>query len=127
MRTVTSPTPSTFGGLASSETTCGWDRRNSAASSMVTSRSPAGTKDESTPSKVVLPDPVPPETTMFARARTHAPRNSTIDSVRVPRATRSWGVNGRRVNLRTVITGPQSERGGTIACTRDPSGSRAST
>ena len=45
----------------------------------------------------------------------------------VPRASRSPGPRGIDENFRTFRTGPQSERGGTIACTREPSGSRAST
>jgi hypothetical protein len=83
--------------------------------------------DERTPSSVVFPDPVPPETTMLAFARTQAPRNPIMASVRAPFATRSPGVNGLRANFRMVMIGPQSERGGMIALTRDPSESRAST
>ena len=125
-RTLTPPTPSTLAGRASNAITCGWDRRSSAASSIVMSRSSAPMNDERTPSSDVLPEPVPPDTTMFALARTQAPRNPAIDSVRVPSRTRSSGVKGRSANFLIVITGPQSERGGMIAFTRAPSGSRAS-
>jgi hypothetical protein len=90
-------------------------------------RSFGGTKVDSTPRSVVLPEPVPPETTMFAFARTHAPRNSITGSLMLPIRMRSPGASGRSVNLRMVTTGPQSERGGMIAFTRDPSESRAST
>jgi hypothetical protein len=45
----------------------------------------------------------------------------------VPRRMRSSGANARNENLRIVMTGPQSERGGMIAFTREPSGSLAST
>ena len=127
-RTVTSPTPSTLGGRASSETTCGWVSRSSAASSIVMSRSLAGMNEESTPRSVVFPDPVPPETTMLTRARTqaaeelHHRRRERPQRDEVVRAT-----SGRSANLRMVTTGPQSERGGMIAFTREPSGSRAST
>ncbi len=41
--------------------------RSSAASSIVTIRSPAGRKADSAPSVVVLPEPVPPQTRMFRR------------------------------------------------------------
>src|SRR6059058_4710884 len=94
---------------------------------MVMSRSSGGTKDERAPRSDVLPAPVPPETITLAFARTQAPRNSIIGAVRDPISTRSRGVNGRRLNLRMVTTGPQSERGGMITLTLDPSGSRAST
>ncbi len=126
-RTVTSPAPSTLGGRASRETTCGWGSRSSAASSMVMSRSPGGMNEESTPSNVVFPVPVPPETTMFALPLTLAARNSIIGSVRLPIRTRSSGLKGRSENLRMVTTGPQSERGGITTFTREPSASRAST
>ena len=36
-------------------------------------------------------------------------------------------MNGFFANLRTVMTGPTSDSGSTIALTRDPSGRRAST
>ena len=54
------PTPSSEGGRLSSRTTCGSGIRSSAASSIVTTRSPAGTKAASAASVVVLPLPVPP-------------------------------------------------------------------
>jgi len=68
--------------------------------------------DERTPSRVVFPEPVPPDTTTFALARTQAPRKSRICAVMLPRRTRSSGMSGLSVNLRIVTTGPQSERGG---------------
>ena len=43
---------------------------------------------------VVLPEPVPPATKMFRRARTQASRNSNISGVAVPKRTRSSTVNG---------------------------------
>ena len=51
---------------------------------MVMIRSSFGMKLESTFSSVVLPEPVPPETTMFSRASTAARRKVTISWVRVP-------------------------------------------
>ena len=60
---VIAPLPSMLGGRASSVTTCSWRSWSSAASSIVTMRSSSGMKDESTLSIVVLPEPVPPETT----------------------------------------------------------------
>ncbi len=83
-------------------------------------------KDDSTPSSVVFPELVPPETTTFIRPRTHAERNASIRGPRLPFATSSSGRRGTAENLRTVTHGPRSERGGTIAWTRLPSGSRAS-
>ena len=94
---------------------------------MVMIRSSSGMKLESTFRNVVLPDPVPPVTSMFNRARTHSPRNSPISGEIVPRPIRSGMVSRRWANLRIVIAGPFSESGGMMAFTRDPSGSRAST
>jgi hypothetical protein len=126
-RMVTSPLPSMLGGRFSSRMTCFWRICNSAASSMVMMRSPAGMKLDRTFSSVVLPEPVPPEMTMFSRPRVQADRNSTRSGVMVPKASRSSTVRGSRLNLRTVSTGPVSDTGGMMALTREPSGRRAST
>ena len=67
-RIVTSPRPSTDAGRLSSRTTCGWRNRSSAASSIVTTRSLGSIQAESAFSRVVLPEPVPPETRMLRRA-----------------------------------------------------------
>ena len=83
-RTVTSPVPSTFAGRASSETTCGFASRSSAASSIVINRSSSGMNADRMPSIVVLPVPAPPDTIMFARPRTHAARNRSIRGPRHP-------------------------------------------
>ena len=48
---------------------------------MVTMRSSDGMKDDSTLSVVVLPAPVPPETTMLSRPRTQASRKSAVRSL----------------------------------------------
>ena len=91
---------------------------------MVMRRSSEGTKDESTASSVVFPELVPPEITMFMRPRTHAARNASMRGPIVPRASRSAGPRGIDENFRTLRTGPQSERGGTIACTGFPAFAR---
>ena len=83
--------------------------------------------DESTLSIVVLPEPVPPETTMLSRASTQALRNVAISAVNVPNRIRSSTVNGSLENFRIVTVGPFSAIGGMIAFTREPSGKRAST
>jgi catechol 2,3-dioxygenase-like lactoylglutathione lyase family enzyme len=107
-RTVTAPAPSTNAGRASSPMTCGCARRSSAASSIVMSRSCGETKDDSTPRSVVLPELVPPEMTMFVRARTHSGRNSSIRGPSVCERSRSPGPIGVDENFRTFSTGPQS-------------------
>jgi hypothetical protein len=60
------------------------------------SRSASGTKTERTPSSVVLPDPVPPDTTMFARPLTQAEGNRSIRGPIDPCVTRSAGAGARR-------------------------------
>ena len=73
---------------------------------MVTMRSSSGMNDESTLSSVVLPEPVPPEMTMFLRACTAAPRNVAICSVIEPNPIRSGMPSSFFENLRMVIAGP---------------------
>ncbi len=75
-------------------------------------RSSDGMKDDSTPRRDVLPEPVPPETTMLAFARTQAPRNSIICFVSAPESNEVFGGEWAECKLPMVITGPQSERGG---------------
>ena len=70
-------------------TTWSWRNCSSAAFSIVTIRSSSGMNDESTLSIVVLPEPVPPETTMLSRASTQALRNVAISGVKVPKRIRS--------------------------------------
>jgi hypothetical protein len=79
-----------------------------------------------TPSNVVLPELVPPESITFAAPRTQAARNLSARGPSAPLARSSCGVKGTGENLRMFSVGPQSERGGMIACTRLPSDSRAS-
>src|SRR5690606_41238318 len=94
---------------------------------MVTTRSPSGMPLDRVLGKVVLPDPVPPETTTFLRLRTHRYRNSAMADEMDPDRTRS-SISGRRAgNLRMVNVAPLSATGGITAFTREPSGRRAST
>ncbi len=125
-RMVISPLPSMLGGRVSMVMTCSWRNCSSAAFSMVTMRSSDGMKDDKTLSSVVLPEPVPPDTTQLSRACTHALRNSTASAVSEPYEIRFSTVNGILENLRMVSTGPMSDRGGMMALTRLPSGRRAS-
>jgi hypothetical protein len=111
-------------GNTSRPSTCGLVSRSSAASSIVMTRSSSGMNAERTPRSVVLPEPVPPETTRFALPRTHAARNASARGPSVPPRTSCSGVNGTGANFRTLSAGPQSERGETIACTRELSESR---
>ena len=126
-RVVTSPVPSRFGVLVSIRTTCSWRSWSSAASSMVTIRSPSGIRKDRRLSRVVFPEPVPPEMIMFRRAATQARRNSTIFSVIEPNSTSSLSPRRSLANLRMVIEGPSMATGGITALTREPSGRRAST
>ena len=94
---------------------------------MVTIRSSAGMKPLTTLSVVVLPDPVPPQMTMFRRPRTQTSISSATPRGKVPNPTRSSTVKGSRANLRMVRMLPSRAMGCTTALTREPSGSRAST
>ena len=69
------PSPSMFGGRASSRSTCRWWSESSAASSIVTMRSLFGIDAESAFSSVVLPEPVPPEISMLHWASMQRDRN----------------------------------------------------
>ena len=126
-RIVTSPLLSMLGGRASNRITCCWRSWSSTASSMVTMRSLAGTKDDRTLSSVVLPVPVPPETSTLRPPSTAPLSTVAIDSVRVLSAIRSATWKGSWENLRMVRIGPSNDSGGTMALTRDPSARRAST
>ena len=126
-RMVTAPLPSMLEGRDSRRTTWSCLSWSSAASSMVTMRSSVGMKEESTFSVVVLPAPVPPETTTLRRPRTQASRKSAVRSLSEPNLIRSFTVSGSAANLRMVSVLPSIARGGTTALTRLPSGSRAST
>ena len=109
-RIVISPSPSRFGGRASSVITWSWRSWSSAASSIVTIRSSFGMNDDSTLRVVVLPEPVPPETNRFSRASMHACRNSNISGVAVPNLTRSSTVYGRLGELADRDHGPDERQ-----------------
>jgi hypothetical protein len=82
--------------------------------------------DDSALSSVVLPEPVPPETSTFSRARTHDASTSSMFSVNAPNPTSCSAVIDapkRRIDS----TGPSMASGGITALMREPSGSRAST
>ena len=59
-------------------------------------------KDESAFSSVVLPEPVPPQTSRLQRRRTARPSSSASGAVSVPLATSSSGVKPRRRKRRIV-------------------------
>ena len=84
---VTWPLPSMFAARDSRRTTWSCTSRSSAASSIVMIRSSSGMKPERMLSRVVLPEPVPPEMNMLRRASTHARMNSIISGVAVPNFT----------------------------------------
>ena len=74
-----------------------------------------------------MPDPVPPEMSMFSWAWMQFWRNAAASCERVPISTNSARAKRFCANFRIVSSGPESESGGMIAFTRDPSGRRAST
>ena len=94
---------------------------------MVTIRSLAGMKLDSTLRKVVLPVPVPPDTRMLSRPFTVAANRASAGCDSEPRVTRSSAVMVSAANLRMVSTGPSTASGGMTALTREPSARRAST
>ena len=91
------------------------------------SRSPAGIIPLRTLSSVVLPDDVPPDTSMLHRCSTHARSSATADGVSDRQRIRSSDVTWDVGNLRMVMHGPLTASGSMIAFTRDPSRRRAST
>ena len=123
----TSPAPSTLDVRACSATTCGCAGRSSAASSTTTIRSSRGTRASSVAEQRGLAVPVPPVTRYASRAATTAASSSAPPAGKVPAATSSASVNGRRRNVRSDRYGPPVATGGSTACSRVPSGSRAST
>ena len=83
--------------------------------------------DVTTLSSVVLPEPVPPEISMFSRARTQPARSWSISSVMRAVVEQVLRAVSPAPNRRIERTGPSSASGGMIALTREPSGRRAST
>ena len=84
-------------------------------------------KLESVFSRVVLPEPVPPEMMMFSRAFMAPSMSASISGVKALNRSRSSLESGLEPNIRMVTTGPSRARGGMIALNRDPLGKRAST
>jgi len=73
----------------------------------------SGMNDDSTLRVVVLPVPVPPETTTLRRPTTHAWRNRAACAFSVPNRIRSSIWNGSLENFRMVRNGPpMAKRGG---------------
>ena len=121
-----SPLPSTLGGRVSMRATCGCCSCNSAASSMVISRSLSEMKADSAFSIVVLPEPVPPEMIMVMRAFTAAASSSAICGRSASISTSLFRLNGFLENLRIETSGPSTPTGRTATLTREPSSRRAS-
>jgi hypothetical protein len=90
-------------------------------------RSRSGIAADSAFRNVVFPEPVPPETSTLSSASTQRQRKSAASCASVPSCTSSSMSKRSWRNFRIVSSGPESESGGMIALTRDPSGSRAST
>src|ERR1700716_654535 len=90
-------------------------------------RSTSGMKEERMLSSVVLPEPVPPETRTFIRARTQD-RKKVIRSglAERNRFTMSAGPHFSLENFRIVRQGPLSAIGGMTTLTREPAFRRAS-
>src|SRR5207245_10962338 len=85
-------------------------------------RSVSEMNDDRMLSNVVLPEPVPPETRMFRRARTHERKkvmSSGLDERN--RLTTSAGPHFSLANFRIVRQGPLSAIGGVTTLTREPS------
>ena len=126
-RIVMRPCPSTFAGRASRRQRFSCESFSSAESSTVMMRSFSGMNCERMFSRVVLPEPVPPETRILRRARTASRRKRAIGFVRLPNLIRSSSVSFFEANLRIVTSEPSSASGGMTAFTREPSSRRAST
>ncbi|BAA29742.1 102aa long hypothetical protein [Pyrococcus horikoshii OT3] len=79
---------------------------------------------------VVLPEPVPPATRMFAgltpRPSTRSQRNAATSEFKVLNFIKSIIVSGSFLNFLIVIVGPSRLIGGNVALTLLPSGSLAS-
>src|SRR5215472_8312502 len=73
-------------------------------------------------SRVVLPEPVPPEISTLQRQRPMICRISAPSGVIAPNLTNWSRVSLSFLNLRMVSAGPSIASGGTMALTREPSG-----
>src|SRR6266849_3485011 len=126
-RIVISPVPSRLAGRVSSLPTCGCCSCSSAASSIVTVRSVLSIICDSALSRVVLPEPVPPEIRMLSRHRAATFNTVAIAGEMEPFATIVSSVMVFLENLRIEIIAPSSASGEMMMLTRLPSGRRAST
>ena len=89
-------------------------------------RSPAGMNSDSAFRSVVLPEPVPPETTMGQRAATAERRKSDMAGVSAPARSRSPMPIRSSLNMRRLSAGPSGASGGTTNVARArPPGSMA--
>src|ERR1700694_623196 len=84
-------------------------------------RSSGGMKVERMFSRVVLPEPVPPETRQFSLLRTDAFMKWIICGVADLNLIRSLGPSFSLENFRIVMHGPLRASGGMITFTREPS------
>ena len=125
---VTAPRPSMLAGRVSSRTTWSCWSWSSAASSIVMTRWSGWMKLESVFSRVVLPEPVPPEMMMLSRAFIAPSIRASISGVNALNRSRSSLVERLRAEHpdgdRRRRRGPA---GGMMALNREPLGSRAST
>ena len=99
--------------------------RSSNVSSIATMSSSTGSSSMRALSKVVLPDPVPPETRMLRRVINICSAASKTFPGRAFCSTRSAALKVRLPNRRMVIA-TWGLAGGTQIATREPSSSRAS-
>ncbi len=125
-RMVIVPWPSRFGGRVSRRTTCGCCSCSSAASSQVTTRSVGSMKAVRVLSRVVLPEPVPPEIRTLQREAPMTPSTRAPSGLMDAKSTRLRMVSLSFLNFRIVRVGPSSASGGAMTLTREPSGRRAS-
>src|SRR5260370_24585417 len=89
-------------------------------------RSVSGMNDDRMLSSVVLPEPVPPETRMFNRARTHERRKVMTSGLEErKRLTTSAGPHFSLANFRIVRHGPLRAIGGMATLAREASFSRS--
>jgi hypothetical protein len=124
---VISPVPSRLGCRVCIATQSRSGGRSSKTSSTVTSRSLGGIEPSSALSVVVLPDWVPPDTRTVRPAATAASRKRAAAGGSVPSRTRSSTDFAGATNFRTLTARCRPVTSGRTACSRDPSGSVAST
>ena len=126
-RCDTSPRPSRFGGRVSSRTTCSCWSCNSAESSIVTMRSRCSINEDNALSRVVLPEPVPPEIRTLRLAPTIARIRSDMAGEMLPNSSSRSIPIRCLANFRIERLDPSIASGAMIALTREPSAKRAST